>query len=219
MAPQLVEGDLRQKDTVIFWLALALIVVSVAFLSTIISLSVRRFLRRPSRYQKVGKQEQEQKQKSGFKKVPRSLLWGGKKREPTLEDRIEEEELQREYMIRKSYASRASLRSSSQLSHCSTDADVEAGVGQAVVVAQADGIEEEARLHGVLRHSPGFNHGVAHSGGFHGDLGVRGFPVKELTRPASRHARSSSRSSSIISTPQMLGTELSGKAPMRAMIR
>lgn len=64
MAPQLVEGDLRQKDTVIFWLALALIVVSVAFLSTIISLSVRRFLRRPSRYQKVGKQEQEQKQKS-----------------------------------------------------------------------------------------------------------------------------------------------------------
>lgn len=207
MVPQIVAGDLRHKDTVIFWLAIALIVVSVAFISTILSLTIKCILRRQGRYQKVEKQA----------KSPKSnkKIWGIK-RERTLEDRIEEEELQREYMIRKSYASRASLRSSSQLSHYSNDLDLEAGEGSAAGV-KTEGKEGEARLHGDQRRSPEIHPGVFHPG-VGADLGVHGLPMQELPRPASRHTRHSSRSSSRAATPRVLSTESSAQVP-RAMIR
>lgn len=103
MVPQLVHGNSKYKDTVIFWLTLSLILVSVSFIAVLGFLVASRIKRTPGDHHElhdVEKSTNSYAELKPSKKKRRSLQ--------SIANRIEEEELQREYMIRKSYASRTS---------------------------------------------------------------------------------------------------------------
>ncbi|KAH8179760.1 hypothetical protein LIA77_01279 [Sarocladium implicatum] len=139
MLPQIVKGDGRYKDNAIFWLTLALVITSVSFLGAAVFIVFSCVKRRRRRYQTVSEQDS----KPPILSHPMSLL-RSKRRNSSLEDRLEEEELQREFMIRKSYASRASLRtdtmrSESQLSQYSNSGDRGTNSGEHTDLGEGDG--------------------------------------------------------------------------------
>lgn len=147
MLPQLVKGDSRHKDNVIFWLAFALIIVSVSLVTAIAFIIRYCLYRRWQRYQTL----HEGDSKPPTLRNPEGLLQR-KKRTRSLEDRLEEEELQRAFIIRKAYASRASLRTDSirtesQLSNYSNNEDPESTAGEHTEMRVGDeGKARDARL-------------------------------------------------------------------------
>ncbi|KAL2212340.1 hypothetical protein CC79DRAFT_1329650 [Sarocladium strictum] len=199
MAPQLVAGDDRQKDTVIFWLAIALILVSVAFISTITALTIKWIIRRQRRYQEVDEQDATKSQPTRSKWVV------GRTR--SLEDKVEEEETQREYMIRKSYASRASLRTSSQYS---ADADVEAGAGDAPAVPAKDDTNGwEAKFQAEQRQLPDNHSGFLRPA-------PEAIQLREPSPPTATHSVFTPRVRSGTSTPRLepyVGAQDYGRSP------
>lgn len=214
MAPKIIDVDNRHKDAVIFWLSLALIIVSVAFTGTVIYLVAKCYSRRRQRYQTVSKGEEKSPP------VPGSRVPWAMQRVRTLEDRVEDEENQREFMIRKSYAGRASLRTSSQLSQYSNDGDMEAAAGDAASLGLKDDYKDwEAKLHEERCRSPENHPGLVRPLNVEVDLGVRNVVRQEPPPPISKHPMFARRQNSNESMPPIAEIEFDAQAPEKVFTR
>lgn len=139
MSPSIFGQNTTRKDTVILSLIIALSVVFVCFL-IVLGLFISDRIRH-RRYRQLS-------QRGPTPDLEQSASPKQKKhsRKASLADRIEEEESQREFMIRKSYASRTSTRADSQLSKRSEETTDVGSALSATASMRDDWKEWEASL-------------------------------------------------------------------------